>query len=118
MAKQESHKLQSQVRFLVPQPISPPIGERHLPAAPCRLGLIVDPPYGLQLGSGVTLGETSYKHNIMTKEQITDNVQRRIASLNKLLSEKEITEFEYVEMAYHMLDYWMSVIRDRKKIFG
>ena len=33
---------------------SPPIGERHLPVAPCRIGLIVGPPYGPQLGSGVT----------------------------------------------------------------
>jgi hypothetical protein len=49
----------------------------------------------------------------MTTQQITDNVQRRMASYNKLLSQKEITEFEYVEMAYRMIDYWMSVIRDR-----
>jgi hypothetical protein len=49
----------------------------------------------------------------MTKQQIIDNVQRRMASYNKLLGQKEITEFQYIEMAYRMLDYWMSVIRDR-----
>jgi hypothetical protein len=49
----------------------------------------------------------------MSTQQITDNVQRRMASYNKLLSQKEITSSQYVEMAYRMLDYWMSVIRDR-----
>jgi hypothetical protein len=49
----------------------------------------------------------------MTTQQITDNVQRRMVSYNKLLSQKEITELQYIEMAYRMIDYWMSVIRDR-----
>jgi hypothetical protein len=64
---------------------------------------------------GVTLGETRYTYRkYMTTEQITENVQRRIISLNKLLSEKEITASEYVEMAYCVLEYWVSKIRDIK----
>jgi len=50
----------------------------------------------------------------MTTKQITAIVQRRITSLNKLLSEKEITASEYVEMAHCVLEYWVSKIRDIK----
>jgi hypothetical protein len=49
----------------------------------------------------------------MTIQQITDNVQRRINSLNKLFSAQEITVSEYVEITHGVLDYWASIVRER-----